>query len=73
MPDTVVRAFFYNKSQIQGILTNIIPFSEKVREAKWRHKFPLSNANLLLFICSRNWFILKEIAKKSIINLLFAY
>ena len=63
MHDTVVRACFYKKYKNPGILTKIIPFSEKVREAKWRHKFPLSNANLLLLIFSRNLFILKEIAK----------
>ena len=34
MPDTVVRASFYNKSKNPGILTKIIPFPEKVREAK---------------------------------------
>ena len=31
----------------QGVLTNIILFSGKVQEAKWRHKFSLPNANLL--------------------------
>ena len=40
---------FNRKSQIQRILTKRVHFSEKVREAKWRHKFPLSNANLLFF------------------------
>ena len=34
MPDTVVRVCFHQKSQNQGILTKIIHFSEKVREAK---------------------------------------
>ena len=47
MPDTVVRADFHQKYKNQGILTKMIPFAEKVREAKWRHKFSLSNANLL--------------------------
>ena len=42
-------SLFSPKTQIQGILTKLIPFSEKVREAKWRHKFPLSNANPFFF------------------------
>ena len=34
MHETVVRACFHQKSKIQGILTKMIQFPEKVREAK---------------------------------------
>ena len=74
--DTVVRACFYKKSPNQGILTKIRQFPGKVREAKWRHKFCLSNANLLfLFSHEINscWRKLPKFDVVPIIYLLFPY
>ena len=76
MPDTVVRACFYKKSPNQGILTKMIPFSGKVREAKWRHKFSLSNANLLFYfshVINSFWRKLPKFDVGPIIYLLFPY
>ena len=55
--------FKYYSHKKQKTLTNIIPFPEKVPEAKWRHKSPLSNANLPKTFFSRNLVLLKEIAQ----------